>query len=174
MVEHNALIRTAEMLNTQLGIQPLIDTTMSYEDLQYTIAKVSTLVTVEDAFPDDVINVLLEVDGVSEEVATALSVRMTYDAEDAGSTQRATPKPKPTHTKKASKRVPKPHIVRIEQLIAENSHTAKQIADTILSEFDLKRDTVMNYIRCAKNEKYTFFARIAQENEDTGVFSFID
>lgn len=159
MPEKEVLIKTANEINTELGLIPPINIGGAVDYLEQVIVKASKLVDCSDDFSDDVTKCLLDLNGLSEEVATLFEMKLNFVDTTEVSVKETVAN---TNEKKKSR---KPHIVRLEQLIAEGKYSANQIISIILSEFnDLKKDTIANYIRSAKSEKYTQFQYVAIED----------
>ena len=174
----NILIQTAEELNVTLGLVPLIDVTLSEKDITTAIKKVSPLVTTTDHFSDTVVSCLVTLSALPEDVENAFSVITINDEVIANDTPvvketrgRMSNKKKAEKKAQKSRRKKKAHIVRIEELIAEGTHTAAQIVETVLQDFDIKKDTVANYVRCSRNPKYNMFSRDVIEDSD-GIYKF--
>jgi len=176
-IERVLLVKTVQEINEHLGLVPAIDDNMPDDTLVAVIRKVCPLIEAKDDFSNEVLATLVLFDTLSDDVSTVFDMKLSYDQ---------TPEPvEPDTTKIKKSSVPstqkdtpaknrkrKPHIIRIEELIAEGKYTSAQIAQIILSEFkNLKKDTINNYIRGSRHEKYTLFAYTVIEDIN-GVLRF--
>jgi hypothetical protein len=156
------LEKVALALNERLGLQPKIDIKLSTKNLKYLIIKAADLLENDDCFTADTIQTLQELSAIPKGLVLIVS--------DNGVSEEPVEEPvkKP---KKRKKRKLSPHIAKIEELIGEGKYTAKEIVDKILVDFpDKKYDTIMSYVRGAKNIKYSSFDVVAVEID--GIFSF--
>lgn len=166
------LIVSCVELNDVLGLSPQIDITLDYDILLKIINKVAPLVAINDNLSDSTIAILLDVGGLSDEVASIFEKKISISFSDVS--RPAVIDKEPVVANESSPRRRKPHMSRIEELIAEGRHTSNQIVTIILSEFPtLKKDTISNYIRSAKSEKYTQFGHVAIEDIN-GVLRFVE
>ena len=167
MVDNELAIKTASEINDVLGLQPSINLEVSIDILHSLIKKVGYLITCSDNFSDDVTKYLLELDCLPEDVATLFDMKLNFVVEEEKKTKRNAGK-KDTQLDvevKDKRKVRKPHLIRLEQLISEGKYTAIQIITIIMSEnSELKKDTIANYIRSTKSEKYTQFQYVAIED----------
>jgi len=171
-MERELVSKVIEEMNTQMGLVPVMPVLESEEDNIKLIKTASALIHYKDDYSDEVTKALIDIGGLLEDVATVFEMKLNLvenlenivkeEAEEKALEEKAE-LPEDVVAKKGRKR--KPHIVRLEELIAEGKHTATQIVKILLSEFsELKKDTVANYIRSAKSKKYTQFSYVAIED----------
>ena len=151
-VTRELLVKACEELNVELGISPLIDCTLDDAILLKIVKKITHLVDAKDNLSDDVLRLLLDVGGLSEGVVDIFEMKLAYNPAEKVEQLKCTEQGvsvKSGRRRNSGKR--KPHISRLEELIAECKYTSKQLVKILVSEFpDVNRDTLINYVRNSK------------------------
>ena len=187
------LVAVAKDLNTGLGLDPEIDTTLPEEELLAAIKQESTQVGQNiKTNKVDLAVAAADEQALSPETWSFLQEQgFLKHIEDARAAKAPKAKPakagKPAGEGKPAKAdkpagekkggfVKSPHAEErnkfIESLIAEGKHTAVEILDKVLAKFpEEKRTSVQTIISDSKNEKYTKFGKVAKAN-DQKILSF--
>ena len=183
------LVAVAKDLNTGLGLDPEIDTTLPEEELLAAIKQESTQVGQNiKTNKVDLAVAAADEQALSPETWSFLQEQgFLKHIEDARAAK--APKAKPAKAPKAKPAkadkpagekkggfVKSPHAEErnkfIESLIAEGKYTAAEILDKVLVKFpEEKRTSVQTIISDSKNEKYTKFTKVAKTN-DQKILSF--
>ena len=175
-VARDMLIKTVNEFNNIMGLTPKIPDTLDDVLLTKAIEKASTLIDPKDDFSDDVMQMLLQLPILSDDISTVFEMRLAFDANPRKLTRNLVKTSQEdvddNEKRGAVKKERKPHINRIEELIAEGRHVAANIVNIVVSEFPkIRKETIANYIRTAKSSKYTAYKHVAIEDVN-GVLRF--